>query len=170
MILSELIAGALGPVLDLFPQIHARPASNEYGVKDSIWSKPKLFRGPLLHIPALTHVEVYPDHDITVDLGLQTLDTLDGKSVALNATAIVYINDPLLLREIAGDEWMEYIAQRLRGVLTGVVADLKFSKVPQDAGEFVEVYSEKIMDTYGCEIVAVVLEDCTEVIPVRLFS
>ena len=57
MSLSELISSVAQPLLDLLPQVHARPASNEWGVKDSLWGKPRTFRGPLLHIPAITHVD-----------------------------------------------------------------------------------------------------------------
>ena len=71
MSLSELISGVLQPVFDLMPQVHARPASNEVAVIDSLWSDPKAFRGPRLYIPALSHIEVYPTCEIPIAKGRQ---------------------------------------------------------------------------------------------------
>ncbi len=170
MSLSELISSVAQPLLDLLPQVHARPASNEWGVKDSLWGKPKTFRGPLLHIPAVTHVEIYPSHDVPIDTGLQTLTSFCGKTVAVNATTILRVLDPILLRSVAGIEWHEYASMRIRGIVCEVITGHKWSQSLNQAAEFIEFDSAADLYEVGIEVQQVVLEDCAESFPVRLFQ
>jgi len=170
MSLSELISSVAQPLLDLLPQVHARPASNEIGVVDSLWCHPKTFRGPLLHIPALTHVEVYPSCEIPIDTGLQSLTSVDGKTVAVNATTILKVRDPLLLRSVAGSEWEEWAAMKIRGIVCEVITGHKWSQSLSQAAEFIEYDAYEELLPCGLAVQVVVLEDCTESIPLRLFQ
>ena len=170
MSLSELISSVAQPLLDLLPQVHARPASNEWGVKDSLWGKPRTFRGPLLHVPAITHVEIYPSHEVPIDTGLQTLTSFCGKTVAVNATTILRVFDPILLRSVAGIEWQEYASMRIRGIVCEVVTGHKWSQSLNQAAEFIEFDSAADLHEVGIEVQQVVLEDCSETFPVRLFQ
>ena len=170
MSLSELISGVLQPLFDLMPQVHARPASNEYAVIDSLWSDPKEFRGPRLYIPALSHIEVYPAHEVTIDTGLQTLTSFDGKTVAVNATTILKVYNPILLRSVAGTEWEEYCSMRIRGIVCDIITSHKWRQSLNQAAEFIEFDSAADLTEVGVEVQQVLLEDCSETIPVRLFQ
>ncbi len=170
MSLSELISSVAQPLLDLLPQVHARPASNEWGVVDSIWGQPRTFRGPLLHIPALTHVEVYPSCEIPIDTGLQSLTSVDGKTVAVNATTILSVRDPILLRSIAGEDWQEYAAMRVRGIVCEIITGHKWSQSIHQASEFIAFDAADELQYFGIEVHQVLLEDCTETIPLRIFQ
>ena len=170
MSLSEVVASIIEPLFDLMPQIHHRPASNQFGVVDGIWSKPKTFRGPLLHIPALTHVELYPSYEVPIDTGLQTLTSFCGKTVAVNATTILTVTDPILLRSVAGDEWQEYASMRIRGIVCDIITGHKWSQSLRQAAEFIEFDAAADLIECGIEVQQVVLEDMTETVPVRIFQ
>ena len=170
MSLSELISSVAQPLLDLLPQIHARPASNEIAVIDSLWSDPKTFRGPRLHIPALSHIEVYSASEIPIDTGLQSLTSVDGKTVAVNATTILKVRDPLLLRQIAGIEWEEWASIKIRGIVCDIVTCHKWTQSLSQAAEFIEAESYEELWPCGLNVQVVVLEDATETIPLRLFQ
>ncbi len=170
MSLSQLISSVAQPLLDLLPQVHARPASNEWGVVDSVWRAPRTFRGPLLHIPALTHVEVYPSCEIPIDTGLQSLTSVDGKTVSVNATTILSVRDPILLRSIAGEEWQEYCSMRIRGIVCEIISGHKWSQSVHQAAEFIAFDATDDLYECGIDVHQVLLEDCSEVIPLRLFQ
>ena len=170
MSLSELISSVAQPLLDLIPQIHARPASNEIAVIDSLWSDPKTFRGPRLHIPALSHIELYPTSEIPIDTGLQSLTSVDGKTVAVNATTILKVRNPILLREIAGAEWEEWSSMKIRGIVCDVITCHTWTHCLSQAAEFIEAESYEELWPCGLDVQVVVLEDATETIPLRLFQ
>ena len=170
MSLSELISGVLQPLFDLMPQVHQRPASNEWGVVDHPWRTPKTFRGPMVFVPCVTHVLILPAHEIPIDTGLQTLTSFDGKTVAVNATTILTITDPVLLRETAGDDWEEYCSMRIRGIVCDIVTTHKWSQSLRQAAEFIEYDSAVDLLAVGIEVKQVVLEDMTESIPLRIFQ
>tara|TARA_Y100000361_G_C11065164_1_gene292601 strand:- start:12 stop:539 length:528 start_codon:yes stop_codon:yes gene_type:complete len=171
MSLSELISGALQPVLDLLPQVHARPASNEWGVADSWLGGVKTFSGPYLHIPATTHCELYPKCEVPVDTGLQTLTTADRKTVAVNATAIIRITDPVYLRSsVAEDSWEEWLAMRVRGCVQEVVTGHNWSYTLDKGESFIEELAYSELHSFGIELERLVLEDITECIPLRLLN
>jgi len=170
MSLSELISGVLQPVFDLMPQVHARPASYELAVIDSLWAEPKEFRGPRLYIPALSHIEVYPACEVPIDTGLQSLTSVDGKTVAVNATTILKVRDPILLRKVAGAEWEEWAAMKIRGIVCDVITCHKWNHSLAQAAEFIEAESYEELWPCGLSVQVVVLEDATETIPLRLFQ
>jgi len=170
MSLSEVVASIVEPLFSLLPQVHTRPASNEYAVIDSLWSDPKQFRGPMLYIPALSHIEVYPAHEVPIDTGLQTLTSFDGKTVAVNATTILRVYNPILLRSIAGSDWEEYCSMRIRGIVCDIITGHKWSQSLNQAAEFIEFDSAADLSEIGVEVQQVMLEDCCESIPVRIFQ
>ena len=61
----------------------------------------KHFTKPILHMPVTTHVEYWPKCEVPIDTGLQTLTTVDNKTVSVNATLIIKIKDPITLRSVA---------------------------------------------------------------------
>lgn len=171
MSLSELISGVLQPLFDLMPQVHARPASNEFGVIDSVWSDPKTFRGPKLFVPALSHIEIYNSTEFTIDTGLQSLTTADGKTVAVNATAIVKVFDPLLLRSVSSYEgWAEWAAMNIRACVQDTVSGHGWEYTLRRGSEFIEEDAYHPLNAAGIELLQLVLEDATESIPIRLLS
>ena len=171
MSLSELISGALQPVLDLLPQVHARPASNEWGVADSWLGGVRTFSGPYLHIPATTHVEIYPKYEVPVDSGLQTLTTADSKTVAINATAIIRITDPVYLRSAVGvEEWETWTAMRIRGCVQEMITGHNWSYSLDKGEDLIEEMAYSELHAFGIDVERVVLEDITECIPLRLLN
>ncbi len=171
MSLSELISSVAQPVLDLLPQVHARPASNEWGVADSWLGGIRTFRGPYLHIPATTHVEIYPKAEVPVDTGLQTLTTADSKTVAVNATAIVKITDPVYLRSTVGvEEWETWIAMRIRGCVQETITGHNWSYSLDKGEDLIEEMAYSELHAFGIEVERVVLEDICETYALRLLN
>jgi len=170
MSLSELVSGVLQPLFDLMPQVHTRPATTEWGVADSWLGGVRTFTSPLLHIPATTHVEIYPKCEVPIDTGLQTLTSFDGKTVAVNATTILKVYNPILLRSVAGIEWEEYCSMRIRGIVCEIITGHKWRQSLNQAAEFIEFDSAADLSEVGVEVQQVLLEDCSETIPVRLFQ
>ena len=171
MSLSEVVASIIEPLFNLMPQIHHRPASNEWGVVDSWLREPRLFSGPLLHIPAITHVEIYNNTEFTIDTGLQSLTTANGKTVAVNATAIVKVVDPLLLRTVTSYHgWAEWAAMNIRSCVQDTVTGHGWEYTLRRGAEFVEEDAYHPLSSAGIELIQLVLEDATESIPIRLLS
>ena len=171
MSLSELISGVLQPVFDLMPQINARPATTEWGVADSWLGGVRTFTSPYLHIPATTHVEIWPKAEVTIDSGLQTLMTADGKIVSVNATAIVRVTDPIHLRQfVSHEEWEVWVSMRVRGCVQEVLTGHNLSYILDKGEGFIEelVYGE--LYAFGIDTERVVLEDLAEVLTIRLLQ
>ncbi len=170
MSLSEVLSGVLQPLFDLVPQIHPRPASTEFGVVDDLWGKPRQFRGPRAYVPALTHIQVFPAVEIPIDTGLQTLTSFDGKSVAINATTILTITDPVALRTAGGDEWEELVSMKIRGLVCETITSHKWSQSLRQAADFIEADCYDDLWHVGIDVKRVVLEDMSETIPLRIFQ
>ena len=171
MSLSELISSAVQPILDLMPQVHARPASNQWAVADSWLKGVSIFTGPYVHIPATTHIEIYPKCEIPIDTGLQTLTTADGKTVAINATAIVKIVDPIHMRgSVSEESWEEWLAMRVRGCVQEVVTGHNWAYVLDKGESFIEELAYGELYTFGIELERLVLEDICETFSLRLMN
>ena len=171
MSLSELVSGILQPVFDLMPQVHARPTTTEWGIADSWLGGVRVFTGPYLHVPATTHCEIYPKVEVPIDTGLQTLTTADGKTVSVNATAIVKIVDPIHLRaSVSHAEWEVWLSMRVRGCVQEVVTGHNWQYILDKGEGFIEelVYSE--LYAFGVEVERVVLEDLAEALTIRLLQ
>lgn len=171
MSLSEVIASIVQPLFDLLPQIHERPASNEWLVVDRWFGGVSITKRPVLHIPAFTHCEVYPKAEMPIDTGLQTLTTADRKTVSVNATVILRIEDPTHLRGFTShSDWEVWAAMRVRGCVQEVVTGHNWEHVLERGESFIEelVYSE--LHAFGIETERLVLEDITEAIPIRLLQ
>lgn len=170
MTIGELLSQVLQPIFDLLPQVARRPLSNEQGVRDALGSV-RRFWWPQLHIPAVTHIEYWPKHIVSIDLGLQTLTTADGKSIAVNATAMVRVGDPIALREFASAEtWEETVAMLVRGSLSDIVMGHNLSDVIDRGEELLESEVWEDLYTWGVTIRSVVLEDLTECWPIRVMG
>ena len=171
MSLSELISGVLQPVLDLVPRFATRPLANELGVVDRWFSGVSLFKSPLMYVPVLTGVEYWPKCEVPVDTGLQTLTTACGKTVGVNATTIVKVIDPVLLRTYASfDDWETWASMRIRGIVQEVVTAHNWDQSVQSAAVFVEEDAYHQLLSCGIDVLAVVLEDACQVIPLRLLG
>ena len=171
MSLSELISGILQPVFDLLPRVATRPAANEYGVVDRWWGGVKVFTSPLLYVPVLTHVEYWPKCQVPVDQGLQTLTTACGKTVGVNATTIVKITDPVVLRVYASiDDWEVWASMKIRGIVQEVVTAHNWGQSIDTAADFIEIDAYSDLLECGLEVQQVVLEDSCEVLPLRLLG
>ena len=170
MSLSEVLSSVLQPLFDLIPQISPRPASTEFGVVDDLWGKPRQFRGPRPYVPALTHIQMFPSVEIPIDTGLQTLTSFDGKTVAVNATTILSITDPVALREAGGDEWAELVSMKIRGIVFDIVSGHKWSQSLRQASGFIEADCYDDLWHIGIDVKRVVLEDMSETLSLRLFQ
>ena len=114
----SLISEFLQPWADLIPRFSHRPSSVEWCVWDSpIWGA-RVTRWPVLHCPAITHLEYYPSTPFPIDLDVQTLKTADGHELTINASIMVTIDDPLLMRGTIGfDEYVNNISMEARAVI-----------------------------------------------------
>jgi len=132
-------------LLDLFPRIARRPASNEWMVVDRWFKGVRIRTSPVLHIPFVTHVEYLPKHEIPIDCGLQRVTSADGKNIAVNATALIYISDPVVCRDRAGEEYEETIS-------------LGYEEI------------ESQLSHFGIDLITFRIEDLQEVFPVSLLQ
>lgn len=171
MVLSELLASTLQPIFDLLPRVSARPASNEWGVCDTWLQGVKHFTKPILYMPVTAHIEYWPKCEVPIDTGLQTLTTVDSKTVSVNATLIIKIEDPITLRSVADFEGhQEWIAMKVRSIVQDVISGHKWRYSLDRASEFIEKEADEQLLFAGIEVIQLVLEDSTEVIPIRILN
>ena len=88
----------------------------------------------------------------------------------MNATTILKVRDPILLREIAGVEWQEWASMKIRGIVCDVITSHKWNQSLAQAAEFIENESYEELFPCGLSVQIVVLEDATVTIPLRLFQ
>jgi hypothetical protein len=170
MSLFELLSNFLEPFLELFPRVARRPAANEWMVIDSPWGV-RIGSLPILYIPTLSHVEYYPKHALPIDCGLQRVTTADGKKVAINATALIEIVDPVVLRLAVGGEHEEASAMSIRHAVceTAMGHNLSHLIAMWQEGEGFDDVSEYLY-SIGIELSVVKVEDLQSVIPLSLLS
>jgi regulator of protease activity HflC (stomatin/prohibitin superfamily) len=178
MNLLDLLSAFLEPLLDLFPRIARRPASNEWMVVDRWFRGVRVRTSPVLHVPFITHVEYLPKYEMPIDCGLQRVTSADGKNIAVNATALVVISDPVLCRDRAGEEYEETISLLIRSVVCDLVSGHNWSHI-QDmitdnhGYEEIEDNYEEIEDNlqhFGIDLITFRIEDLQEVFPVSLLQ
>lgn len=114
----SLLSEFLQPWADLIPRFSHRPTSVEWCIWDSVIFGPRVTRWPILHCPALSHIEYYPSTPFPIDLEVQTLRTADGHELTINASIMVTILDPLVLRSSIGyDDYINNLSMDARAVI-----------------------------------------------------
>ena len=169
MTFAELLSSLLQPILDLIPRIAPRPKTTEWCLVDRWLGCVKMTDNPVVFIPTVTHVEYYPLLAHPIDVGLQSLTTADGISVCVNATVIILINDPCLLRSVVDyDSWEELVSMRVRWIVTNVVTGHNWS-MTRDTGDDIcfEEVEEDLLEI-GIDLKRLVFEDLTVARPIRL--
>ncbi len=171
MNLLDLLSSFLESFLDLLPRLAKRPQSNEWMVVDRLFGGVVIRTAPVLHIPAITHVEYLPAHEIPIDCGLQRVTSADGKNIAVNATALVVISDPVLCRDRAGEEYEEATSLIIRSVVCDLVAGHNWSHIQDmmtDHYGYAEI--EELLGRFGIDLVTFRIEDLQEVFPISLLQ
>jgi regulator of protease activity HflC (stomatin/prohibitin superfamily) len=171
MNLLDLLSAFLEPLLDLFPRIARRPASNEWMVVDRWFKGVSIRTSPVLHIPFVTHVEYLPKHEIPIDCGLQRVTSADQYSIAVNATALVQIIDPVVCRDKAAEDYEETVSLIIRSVVCDIVSGHNWMHVQDmmnDGHGFDEI-SESI-ERFGIELISFRIEDLQEVFPLSMLQ
>ena len=171
MNLLDLLSTFLEPLLDLFPRIARRPASNEWMVVDRWFKGVRIRTSPVLHIPFVTHVEYLPKHEIPIDCGLQRVTSADGKNIAVNATALICISDPVVCRDRAGEEYEETISLIIRSVVCDLVSGHNWSHIQDMITEnhgYEEIESQ--ISHFGIDLITFRIEDLQEVFPISLLQ
>ncbi len=170
MSIFELLSNFLEPFLELIPRLAKRPAANEWMVVDSIFG---VRRGtlPVIYVPSLTHIDYFPRHSLPIDCGLQRATTADGVPIAINATAVIRISDPVLCREVVGDSYEEAASMAIRHVVCSMAMEHNLTHVAElwidGAGE--DEMAESTED-FGVELVVFRVEDLQQIIPLSLLS
>lgn len=119
----SLLSEFLQPWADLVPRLSHRPSSVEWCVWDSVTLGPRVTRWPVLHCPALSHIEYYPSTPFPIDLEVQTLKTADGHELTINASIMVTIDNPLLMRDSVGyDDHVSNISMEARSTIQDFVS------------------------------------------------
>ena len=171
MSLFDLISGLLEPFFALVPRIAHRPQTNEWLVIDRWFGHTKQTVNPVVFIPALTHVEYLPKNEIPIDCGLQRVTTADDKSVAVNATSVIKITDPVLCRDRAAEGYEELSSIFIRGVVCDLISGHNWSHLSELIERdtyFDEIHAE--LEYYGIELVSFQVEDLQQVIPLSLLQ
>lgn len=171
MNLLDLLSSFLEPILDLIPRIARRPASNEWLVVDRWTSGVSIATSPVFHFPAITHVEYIPKHEIPLDCGLQRVTSADQYSIAVNATALVQIVDPIVCRDRCAEDYEETVSLIIRSVVCDIVSGHNWMHVQDmmnDGHGFDEI-SESI-ERFGIELISFRIEDLQEVFPLSMLQ
>jgi hypothetical protein len=171
MNLLDLLSSFLEPFLDLCPRIARRPQSNEWMVVDRWFGGVVIRSTPVFHIPAITHVEYLPAYEIPIDCGLQRVTSADSKNIAVNATALVTISDPVLCRDRAGESYEETISLIIRSVVCDIVAGHNWGHIQDmmtDHYGYDEI--ENLLSRFGVDLVTFRIEDLQEVFPISLLQ
>lgn len=116
--------------------------------------------------PAITHIEYWPGQEllVSIDLGMQTLTTADGHSIAVNATAMVRVGNPIKFRDFASAEtWEETTAMLVRGALSDIAMGHNLSDVIERGEELLEMQVWNELHDWGISIRSIVLEDLPRV-------
>lgn len=172
MSLSEVISGIIEPVFDLLPRIHHRAASNQVLVVDGVWGQPEVCeRLPVLYVPALTHVEIWPTASVPLDLGLQTLRCADGVTFAINASVMVKVTDPIEVRKnVDHADWETFAAmlcrQSVQCVVTGHNYDYLYDRGEEIAGDI----AYATLSHFHIELQQLVFEDFTPAKAYRIMN
>lgn len=170
MSIFELLSNFLEPFLELIPRLARRPAGNEWMVVDSIFGV-REGNLPVLYVPSLTHIEYFPSCSLPIDCGLQRATTADNMPVAINATAVVRITDPVLCRSEVGGSYEEAASMAIRHVVCEMVMGHNFSHVTElcmdgSGEEEMAVALEEI----GIELAAFRIEDLQQIIPISVLN
>jgi len=171
MNLLDLLSAFLEPLLDLIPRIARRPASNEWMVVDRLFRSVVIKKVPVIHFPFITHIEYLPKHEIPIDCGLQRVTSADQYSVAVNATALIQIIDPVVCRDKAAQDYEETVSLIIRSVVCDIVSNHNWSHVQDlmnDGHGFDEI-SESI-ERFGIELVSFRIEDLQQVLPISMLQ
>ena len=171
MNLFELISSLLEPFFALVPRITHRPQTNEWLVIDRWFGHVRQAVQPQIYIPAVTHIEYIPKHEIPIDCGLQRVTSADDKPVAVNATAVIKIIDPVLCRDRAAQGYEELCSLFIRGVVCDLISGHNWSYLQEllDRDECFNEIHEKL-DYYGIELVSFQVEDMQQVIPLSILQ
>lgn len=171
MNLLDLLSAFLEPLFDLVPRIARRPASNEWMVVDRWFKGVRVRTSPVFHLPFITHVEYLPKHEIPIDCGLQRVTSADSKNIAVNATALVEISDPVLCRDRAGEEYEETASLIIRSVVCDLISGHNWSHIQDmmcdDAG-YEEI--EDSLSRFGIDLIQFKIEDLQEVFPISVLQ
>lgn len=159
MSLSVIIAEVVSAITDLIPRVTARPASNQWLVLDSWYSKPRICYFPALYVPVLTHAEYYPKAGVFINPDVQTLTTADGVTCVVNTGAVVSVDDPILLRNyFAEEDWEEGISLIIRSR----VAQHHCERMWDECTEQEDKLEAELVETlfrYGIALVSFAVED-----------
>jgi uncharacterized membrane protein YqiK len=169
--ISELISGVLQPMFDLLPRIEQRPAQHEWLIVEPWLGNVRSTRRPVVFIPAFTHVERYPHGEYPLDTGFQSVVTADEKHVTANATAIISVDDPILLRQVTTFEnWEEWASMIVRGAVKCVLSEHNMSHLSSDAEGMIYLECSDRLSHAGIHVEQLVLEDFTITRQFRLFG
>ncbi len=170
MSLLDLLSSFLEPFLELIPRLARRPANNEWMVIDSPFGV-RLGTLPVFHVPSITHIEYFPKHALPIDCGLQRATTADSSPVAVNATAMIIISDPVLCREKVGSEYEEAAAMAIRSVVCEMVMGHNFSHLIDlllDGEGEIEI--DHLLAEMGIDLHAFRVEDMQGVVPLSVLN
>ena len=171
MAISELLASLLQPVFDCLPRISARPKSNETLVVDGPISGPRTTSRPQVYFPILTHVEYWPAAAVPLECELQSLTSADGVTVAINASVVLTVTYPLMLREQTDHEsWEAFTSLKIRQSIYEAVSGHNFDDFRSRAKDLIWFEAEEALAECGVELIDLAIEDITKTRCLRLMT
>ena len=169
----DLIAGLLQPFADLLPRVSHRPSSIEWCVVDSWLQGPYSTRKPVVYLPAITPIEYYPNVPFPIDLEVQTLRTADDIEITVNASVMVYIDSPLLMREAIGyDEYVSNIGMECRSVIQEFISGHNFRHGLESFGSLELAVGDALLEltNNGVYLQRLCIEDAARTQAFRLYG
>jgi regulator of protease activity HflC (stomatin/prohibitin superfamily) len=110
----------LSELLQSFSQILPRPIlilSNQWGVHFPLGLSPRIVGPrPLIYLPLIESVEILPQHQLTVELGEQTLTTADSHQITICGSLLFRITDPVICFVECGQHYEVVAAYHARAV------------------------------------------------------
>lgn len=169
--LADLIAHFLQFFVDLIPVPAARPWSNIHCVVDAYFFGVHKVSRPFIYLPILDTVCYIPKHEQTLATEVQTITTADGLTISVESEFTYKISDPMLLREMAGEEdYLSRLTMMVRGEVETLYREHNFSHVLAMGNDsLIDSLSWKL-EEYGIEVIDIATQDRSASMAIRHYG
>ena len=134
---------------------------------------PRVTRWPILHCPALSHIEYYPSTPFPLDLEVQTLRTADGHELTINASIMVIIDDPISMRDTIGyDDYINNLSMQARAVIHEFISGHNLKHGMESTANLLESLYEAtlLLTNEGVIVERLCIEDAASTTAFRLYG
>lgn len=147
----------LSDLLQSFSQILPRPIlilSNQWGLHFPLGRSPRIVGPrPLVYLPLIESVEMLPRHQLSVELGEQTLTTADSHQITICGSLLFRIADPVACFIECGQHYEIIAAYHARAVYQAAITACDIVELQElDESESYSEISERLSEI-GIELI-----------------